>query len=133
MEMYIGVEDDGKKRAYPACPLGLALHAPTPSFAPMKYSLAKAASSPFVHPLINSPFTLGLRSRLRWCVLSGSLNDPEGGDKNGGGKGRGARLAKSEMPVSNLYGSLGSAGMVRSWSWAASVSRRRSRSWFCPP
>jgi hypothetical protein len=51
------------------------------------------ASSPFVTPRIISPLTLGLRSRLRLWVDSGSEKDPEGGEKKGGGKGREGRFA----------------------------------------
>lgn len=40
-------------------------------------------------------------------MLSGSLNDPEGGDKNGGGNGLGVLLAKSPIPVSKQNGSFG--------------------------
>ena len=70
----------------PACPLGLILQAPTPSSTPIKFPLANTASSPFVYPLINCPSTNACRrSRLRLCVLSGSLNDPDGGDRNDGG------------------------------------------------
>ncbi len=43
-----------------------------------------------------------------WCVLRGSLKEPDGGDRKGGGKGRGARFAKSATPVSNRNGSFGS-------------------------
>jgi hypothetical protein len=39
-------------------------------------------------------------------VLRGSEKDPEGGDRKGGGNGRGGRLANSEMPVSNRNGRL---------------------------
>lgn len=76
-----------------ACPLSLTAHAPTPSFAPIKFSSTSTASSPFVTPLIISPFTFGRRSRLLLCVLSGSLKLPDGYDRNGGGKGRDGRLA----------------------------------------
>lgn len=54
--------------------------------------------------------------RLRWCVLSGSLKEPDGGDRNGGGKGRGARLANSATPVSKRNGSRGSAAAASSAS-----------------
>jgi hypothetical protein len=37
-------------------------------------------------------------------VLSGSENDPDGGERKGGGKGLGALLAKRASPVSNLKG-----------------------------
>jgi hypothetical protein len=37
-------------------------------------------------------------------VLSGSLKEPLGGLMNGGGKGRGTRLAKSASPVSKRKG-----------------------------
>lgn len=40
-------------------------------------------------------------------MLSGSLNDPDGGDRKGGGNGRGVRFAKSPIPVSKRYGSFG--------------------------
>jgi hypothetical protein len=86
---------------------------------PIKYSLANAASSPFVQPLMRSPLTLGRRSWLRSWVLRGSLKEPEGGERKGGGKGLGARLAKRAMPVSNRKGSWGNAGMVRSASWGS--------------
>jgi len=39
-----------------------------------------------------------------WWVLRGSEKDPEGGDKNGGGKGLGRLFANSASPVSNLNG-----------------------------
>ena len=77
-----------------AWPFFLAAHAPTPSFAPMKFCSTSTASSPFVMPLIVSPLIDGLLSLLRLCVLRGSEKDPEGGERNGGGKGRDGRLAK---------------------------------------
>lgn len=75
----------------------------------MKYSLAYTASSPFVSPRISLPptYALARRSRLRSCVLSGSLKDPDGGERKGGGKGRGVRFAKSATPVSKRKGSFG--------------------------
>ena len=39
-------------------------------------------------------------------MLRASEKDPEGGDKNGGGKGLGALFANSAIPVSNLKGVL---------------------------
>lgn len=53
---------------------------------------------------MSSPFTSGRLFRLLWCVLRGSEKDPEGGDRNGGGKGLGARLAYREIAVSNRKG-----------------------------
>jgi hypothetical protein len=55
-------------------------------------------------------------SRLLWWVLSGSEKDPEGGDKNGGGKGLGALFANKAIPVSNRKGmcSLRSSGVSAS-------------------
>ena len=44
------------------------------------------------------------RSRLLSCVLRGSENEADGGDRNGGGNGRGVLFAKSDNPVSNLKG-----------------------------
>ena len=38
------------------------------------------------------------------CVLSGSLNEPDGADRKGGGNGLGGRLAKRAMPVSKRKG-----------------------------
>lgn len=40
-------------------------------------------------------------------MLSGSLNEPLGGLRNGGGNGRGVLFAKSANPVSNRKGSRG--------------------------
>lgn len=37
-------------------------------------------------------------------MLSGSENEPDGRERNGGGKGRGVRFAKRARPVSNLKG-----------------------------
>lgn len=37
-------------------------------------------------------------------MLSGSEKEPDGGERKGGGKGRGARLAKRETPVSKRNG-----------------------------
>ena len=37
-------------------------------------------------------------------MLRGSEKDPEGGDRNGGGKGLGALLANNASPVSNRKG-----------------------------
>jgi len=81
--------------AHAAWPFSLVAQAPTPSFAHIKFSLTRTASSPFVTPLIISPFTFGRLSQLRLCVLNGSEKDPEGGDENGGGKGLDGRFAKS--------------------------------------
>lgn len=53
---------------------------------------------------MSSPFTKLRLSRLRWWVLRGSEKDPDGGERNGGGNGLGARLAKRASPVSNLKG-----------------------------
>jgi len=39
-------------------------------------------------------------------VLRGSEKDPDGGERNGGGNGRGARFANKPTPVSNRKGSL---------------------------
>ena len=103
-------ERNEKKVTNPACPLGLILQAPTPSSTPIKFPLANTASSPFVYPLISCPSTNACRrSRLRLCVLSGSLNDPDGGDRNGGGNGLGVRFANNPMPVSNRNGSFGNS------------------------
>lgn len=68
-----------------------------------------------------------LLSLLLSCVLRGSLNDPEGGDRNGGGKGLGALLANNPMPVWNRYGSLGKT----EGSSLPCLSRSGKRS-FCP-
>lgn len=40
-------------------------------------------------------------------MLRGSENEPDGGDRNGGGNGRGVRFAKRAKPVSKRNGSLG--------------------------
>lgn len=40
-------------------------------------------------------------------MLRGSENEPDGGDRNGGGKGLGVRFAKSAKPVSKRKGSFG--------------------------
>jgi hypothetical protein len=66
----------------------------------MKLSLTSTASSPFVTPLIISPFTVGRRSLLLLCVLRGSEKLVEGNDKNGGGNGREGLFAKSAYPAS---------------------------------
>ncbi len=66
----------------------------------MKFSPTSTASSPFVIPLIISPFTYDRLSLLRSCVLNGSENDPDGGERNGGGKGLDGRLANNAYPVS---------------------------------
>ncbi len=52
----------------------------------MKYSLAKTASSPFV--TLNQPpiHERGLFVETVMMRAEGSLNEPDGGDKNGGGK-----------------------------------------------
>jgi hypothetical protein len=55
---------------------------------------------------MSSPFTNERLSRLLWCVLRGSENDPEGGDRKGGGKGLGALLANKANPVSNRKGGI---------------------------
>lgn len=86
---------------YPACPRGRVDQAPTPSLAAIKLSLAYTASSPLVKPRIKSPLTKTLR-----CVLRGSEKELDGGDRKGGGKGRGVLLAKRDMPVSKRKGSL---------------------------
>ena len=102
----LGSRSPGEGRTHPACPPGLVDHAPTPSFAPINWSLAYTASSPFVYPRMTCPFTLARRSRLRSCVLRGSENDPEGGDRKGGGNGLGALLANNASPVSNRKGGI---------------------------
>ena len=53
---------------------------------------------------MSSPLTNARLSRLRLWVLRGSEKDPEGGDRNGGGKGLGALLANNANPVSNRKG-----------------------------
>ena len=58
------------------------------------------ASSPLVIPARSSPSTVGLRYETLVWVVKGSEKDPEGGEMNGGGKGRVGRLAKIEYPVS---------------------------------
>jgi hypothetical protein len=55
---------------------------------------------------MSSLLTSGRLFRLLWCVLRGSENDADGGDRNGGGKGLGGRLAYKEMPVSNRKGGI---------------------------
>lgn len=56
---------------------------------------------------MRSPFTT---ARALSCVLRGSEKETEGGDRKGGGKGRGARLANKPMPVSKRNGSRGRFG-----------------------
>lgn len=61
-------------------------------------------------PCITHPSTYALRrSRLRSNVLSASLKDAEGGERKGGGKGRGGRLAKRARPVAKRKGTRGKA------------------------
>lgn len=78
-----------------ACPFSLVAQAPTPSFAAIKLSLTNTASSPFVTPLIICPLTVGRRSLLLLCVLSGSEKLVDGSERNGGGNGREGLFAKS--------------------------------------
>jgi hypothetical protein len=66
---------------------------------------------------MSSPLTKVRLSRLLWWVLSGSEKEPDGGERKGGGNGRGGLFAKSERPVSNRKGA------VLLWAgWVSSVS-----------
>lgn len=77
-------------------------------------------------PCITHPSTYALRcsarSRLRSNVLSASLKDAEGGERKGGGKGRGGRLAKRARPVAKRKGTRGKdEGLKGSLSGSVSV------------
>jgi hypothetical protein len=94
----------------------------------MKRSLAYAASSPFVHPLMSAPLTFSRLSRLLSCVLSASEKEPDGGERKGGGNGRGERLAKSAMPVSKRNGGAASGeGADAEGEYATGTSDPRYR------
>lgn len=92
------------KETHAACPRGLVAQAPTPSFTPRKFCEANTASSPFVNARIRSPRRDNLLSWFRSCVVRGSENDDDGGDRNGGGNAREGRLAWSAKPVSKING-----------------------------
>lgn len=58
------------------------------------------------------------RDRDRSWVESGSEKEPEGGERKGGGKGRGVRFAKRARPVWNLKGRGGCFGCGgEGWEW----------------
>lgn len=72
-----------------------------------------------------------LRSLLLLCVLSGSEKDPDGGLKNGGGKGLGERFANSASPVSKRKGGMvvlvKGGGMLEGWALGSGVEMRSGR------
>lgn len=77
-------------------------------------------------PCTTRPSTYALRrsarSRLRSNVLSASLKDAEGGERKGGGKGRGGRLAKRARPVAKRKGTRGKEDGLKGSSSSGSVS-----------
>lgn len=57
-------------------------------------------------------------------MLRGSLNEPDGADRKGGGNGRGGRLAKRATPVSKRKG--GSRGWSVEGGWEGGGERSPS-------
>jgi hypothetical protein len=78
---------------------------------------------------MSSPSTNARLSRLRLCVLSGSEKDPEGGERKGGGKGRGGLLAYRAIPVSKWNGDfskrIGGVWVDSGFTEAATSGRHR--------
>ena len=60
---------------------------------------------------MSCPLTKTRRSRLWWCVLRGSEKETDGGERKGGGNGRGARFANNTMPVSKRKGRMGNGAL----------------------